>query len=433
MVFIDMVRDYAGWSRDLSRGWLLSPAAWTQVGMLAGAWFVAIACARILRAKPARLIDPGDAVGIIARLRRFVPRVLPLPLPIFAFGFTAIGKQATPSVFGTGTVIAFGKRVFLFLAPRILVKQVITEPFLNFLGRFVLIPIAFLYALGLIEPVSLFLTETMVGVGNTSFSAMAIARGLIAGAILFWLGMWRTQKSASCPGHQQMRPAIRQLTIKAAAFFIVAIALIVPMNVMGINLSSPAVIGGAVGVGLGFGLRKIASNFISGVIALVEGQATVDNDIGLDGGEAGRLLRMMARATILETCDGRRIFVPKEDFITTRAINYPDAGAANRHEAKFSARSDTDINRVPDIVAAAVATHPDVLSVPEGPDVALCGSGDSGIGSVVEIRVNGVDDGLYKYTSDVLSLVWNALRDNGIKIPYPQRVIQFKGALPEGM
>ncbi len=227
-----------------------------------------------------------------------------------------------------------------------------------------------------------------------------------------------------------MRPAIRQLATKATEFTIFAVAFLILMNVMGISLSSLALIGGAVGVGLGFGLQKIASNFISGVILMVEGQATVGDYVELDGGEAGTIIKMTARATILETYDGRWIVVPNEDFITTRVVNYSDSGSANRLEVDFSVSYDTDINKIPAIIEAAVSTHPGVLQEPEGPDCELRGFGDSGIDFCVEFWVNGIDDGKNKYSSDVLFLVWNALKENDIEIPYPHRVIEIKGQMP---
>jgi len=183
-------------------------------------------------------------------------------------------------------------------------------------------------------------------------------------------------------------------------------------------------------VGLGFGLQKIASNFISGVILLLEGQATVGDYVELDGGEAGTIIKMLARATILESYDGRWIVVPNEDFITTRVVNYSDSGSANRYEAPFSVSYDTDINKVPAIVEAAVAKHKDILKKPYPADCELRGFGDSGIDFAVEFWVNGIDDGDNKYTSDVLFLIWNALKENGIEIPYPHRLIEIKGGMP---
>ena len=139
---------------------------------------------------------------------------------------------------------------------------------------------------------------------------------------------------------------------------------------------------------------------------------------------------MLSRATILETFDGKWIVVPNEDFITTRITNWSDAGSGNRYEVDFSVSYDTDINKVPAIIEAAVAKHPDVLLEPEKPDCELRGFGDSGIDFAVEFWCEGIDDGKNKYTSDVLFLVWNALKDNGIEIPYPHRVVEFKGKFP---
>ncbi|MDP5361965.1 MAG: mechanosensitive ion channel, partial [Paracoccaceae bacterium] len=334
------------------------------------------------------------------------------------------------AIFDSGAVIAFGKRVFLFLAARALAKHIVTDPFLRVLARFVLVPVAALYAVGFLDEVTTALDQAVVSLGNISFSALSIVRGVIAGSILFWFGQWSNSQSSAYIEQQPMRPAIRQLAIKSSEFAIFAVAFLLLMNIMGISLSSLAIIGGAIGVGLGFGLQKIASNFISGVILMVEGQATVGDYVELDGGEAGTIIKMTARATILETFDGRWIVVPNEDFITTRVTNYSDSGSANRLEVAFSVSYDTDINKVPAIIEAAVAKHPEVLTEPEGPDCELRGFGDSGIDFCVEFWVNGIDDGKNKYSSDVLFLVWNALKDNGIEIPYPHRVIEMKGPMP---
>ena len=417
---------------DLAMGWLLSPAAWVQFALLVGAYFVAVIVTRFVTPRLARLLTPSEEnLSILAKAMRFVLMFLPLLLPLFAYGFTAMGEQVTRAAFGSGAVIAFGKRVFLFLALRAFARDILTDPFLNLLGKYVVIPVGALYALGVLDPVLVGLAETQVNIGNISFSLLAIVRGVIAGSLLFWLGQWSNTQSVAYIEKQPMRPSIRQLLTKVAEFSIFGLAFLLLMNIMGIDLGTLAVLGGAIGVGLGFGLQKIASNFISGVILLVEGQATVGDYVELDGGEAGTIIKMTARATFLETYDGRWIVVPNEDFITTRVVNYSDSGSANRLEAEFSVSYDTDINLVPAIIEAAVAKHPGVLDAPEKPDCELRGFGDSGIDFVVEFWVNGIDDGKNKYTSDVLFLIWNALRDNGIEIPYPHRVVEIKGALPQ--
>lgn len=416
---------------DIALGWLVSPAAWSQFALLVVAYLLALVVARKLRGPLTRLLTPPeDLDNPLAKARRFVLIFVPLLLPLMAYVFTGIGESVTRSVFGSGAVIAFGKRVFLFLAVRILVREVINDPMMKLLGRYILIPVAALYALGLLEPAMAKLDETIVPLGNLSFSLLFALRFIVVGGAIFWLGRWSNDQSAQFLKKQDdMRPAMRELTAKAIEIGIFGVAFLLVMNIMGINLTSLAVLGGAIGVGLGFGLQKIASNFISGLILLLEGQATVGDYVELDGGEAGTIVKMGARAAILETFDGRWIVVPNEDFITTRVVNFSDSGSANRYEAPFSVSYDTDINRVPDIIEAAVAKHPRVLSEPFPPDCELRGFGDSGVDFAVEFWVEGIDDGANKFSSDVLFLIWNALKEHDIEIPYPRRVVEVSGSI----
>ena len=415
-----------GW--DVAKGWLLSPAAWSQFGLLVLSFVAAWLVARQVRPILTRVLTPpSESRSLLSVLRRFVLLFVPLLLPLLAYLFTAVGEGITRTLFGSGEVIAFGKRVFLLLAARVLVRELISDPFLKLLGRFVLLPVMVVYALGLLDPLIALLNASSVNLGNISFSVMALIRGVIAGSLLFWLGRWsNTQTGAYIQTQKQMRPATRQLAEKAAEVAIFGLAFLLLMNIMGIPLTSLAVLGGAIGVGLGFGLQKIASNYISGIILLLEGQATVGDYVELDNGEAGTIIKTTARAMILETFDGRWIVVPNEDFITTRIINYSDAGSANRLTVDFSVSYDTDINRVPALVSEAVAKHPGVLKKPEPPDVELAGFGESGIDFAVEFWVNGIDDGKNKYSSEVRFIIWNTLKEAGIEIPYPHRVIEMR-------
>ncbi|WP_417524381.1 mechanosensitive ion channel family protein [Marinovum sp.] len=415
-----------GW--DLAKGWLLSPEAWSQFGLLLLAWFIAKLVNRKLQPVLTRWLTPPEGhLGLLSKARHFLRQFLPLLLPVLAYAFTGAGEAVVRSIFDSGAVIALGKRLFLFLAVRILVRDIITDPLFKMLGKFVLVPVAGLYVLGVLDLVQLRLAETIVPLGNLSFSVLSLIQFIIVGGIIFWMGRWsKDQSAALIHKNEDMRPATRQLAEKAAEIAIFGVAFLVFMNIMGIDLSTLAVLTGALGVGIGFGLQKIASNFISGVILLLEGQATVGDYVELDGGEAGTIIKMTARAAILESFDGRWIVVPNEDFIVTRVVNYSDQGSANRFEAPFSVSYDTDINRVPAIIEAAVSTHPRVLDAPYPPDCELRGFGESGVDFAVEFWVNGLDDGPNKFTSDVLFLIWNALKDNGIEIPYPHRVVELK-------
>lgn len=432
----EIVVKIMGWLQqagDIAMGWLLSPAAWSQFAMLIVAYLLARILAAKLQPRLHRLIAPAEGKGgTVALVRRYLLLFLPLLMPLLAYALTAAGEEVTRSIFGSGEVVAFGKRVFLFIAATIFVRQVLADPFLRLLGRFVLIPVAALYAVGLLDDISLRLEETVVAVGNIQFSVMALIRGLIAGSLLFWLGTWSNRQSADYIKKQDvLRPATRELAVKAAEIVIFGAAFLLLMSIMGIDLTAVAVLGGALGVGVGLGLQQIAANFVSGIILLVEGQTTVGDYVELDGGEAGTIVKMTARACVLETFDGKWIVVPNDHFITTRVVNYSDQGSANRYEVPFSVSYDTDLNRVPEIIETAVASLPFILKQPDGPDCELRGFGESGIDFAVEYWVNGIDDGRNKYASKVLLVIWNALKDAGIEIPYPHRVVQIKGGLPK--
>ena len=427
----DFAATLTGWAHEaaeIALGWLSSPAAWSQFGLLAVAYLVARLAAARVTPIVIRLLDPAAKAGPFANTRRFALRFVPLMLPLVAYGLTALGEEVTRATFGSGEVIAFGKRVFIFLAARIFVREVLTDSFLRLLGKYVLIPVAALYVLGVLDDITQRLDETVIALGNIQFSVLALIRGGIAAAVLFWLGSWSNRQSASyIKAQDELRPATRELAVKAVEVMIFGAAFLLLMSIMGIDLTAVAVLGGALGVGIGLGLQQIAANFVSGIILLIEGQTTVGDYVELDGGERGTIVKMTARACILETFDGRWIVVPNDHFITTRVVNYSDQGSANRYEAPFSVSYDTDINRVPEIIETAVAALPFVLQDPDGPDCELRGFGESSVDFAVEYWVAGIDDGKNKYASQVNFAIWNALKAAGIEMPYPHRVIEMKG------
>jgi len=427
---VERLQDWLQQASDTALGWLSSPAALSQFALLILAYFAArLLAARIAPVLERTLTPKPEALHLIARLRRFALLFLPLLLPLLAYALTAVGEGLTRATFGSGEVIAFGKRVFLLLAAFEFVRKVLPSGFLKLMGRYILLPVAALYAVGLLDEVTDYLNSAQVNLGNIQFTALALIRGLIAGSLLFWLGSWSNRQSTGYLKSQpDLRPATRELAIKASEVAIFGAAFLLLMSIMGIDLTAVAVLGGALGVGIGLGLQQIAANFVSGIILLLEGQTTVGDYVELDGGEKGTIVKMTARACILETFDGKWIVVPNEHFITTRVVNYSDQGSANRYEALFSVSYETDINIVPDLIEHAVSKLPFVLTEPDGPDCELRGFGESSVDFAVEYWVSGIDDGKNKYGSPVLFAIWNALKEAGIGMPYPHRVVELRNA-----
>ena len=186
---LDQVLGYVETIYQIAVTWLLSPAAWSQFVILLVAYILAVITTRRFNPIIAALIAPAEeADNPIATARRFVLQFMPLILPLLAYALTGIGESVTRSVFGSGAVIAFGKRVFLFLAIRTFAKDMLSDPLLKLLGKFVLMPVGALYALGLIDFVSITLQETVVPLGNMSFSLFWILQFAVVASVIFWLG-----------------------------------------------------------------------------------------------------------------------------------------------------------------------------------------------------------------------------------------------------
>ena len=201
---------------------------------------------------------------------------------------------------------------------------------------------------------------------------------------------------------------------------------------MGIDLTALAVFGGALGVGLGFGLQQIASNFISGIIILLDRTISIGDFIELEDGRSGTLRELTMRSATLETFDGKDIMVPNERFITTAFTNWTHNNKKQRYSLHFQVAYDTDLEPMFEIVREVCASHPKVLSgqaVPfeERPDAEIEGFGDSGIDILVEFWMEGIDDGVNRVGGDLNLMIWMALKQHGIQIPFPQREITVLG------
>ena len=216
-------------------------------------------------------------------------------------------------------------------------------------------------------------------------------------------------------------------------FFIVFLLL----QVMGINLTALAVFGGALGVGLGIGLQSIASNFISGIIILLDRSVSLGDYIELEDGRTGHVTRLNMRSTTLETYDGKDIVVPNEKFITTSFVNWTHKNKKQRYRVDFSVAYKTNVRELVELIKAAVAEHPKVLSgealpIEERPDCEIDSFGDNGINMFVEFWMEGIDDGTNRVGGDLLLTILETLQQNGIEIPFPQREVKILNEqLPE--
>ncbi len=337
----------------------------------------------------------------------------------------AESQQYSVWLMNTALVVA----VLLFFNSIVVVF--VTSSFMSPLFRWIGLPILSLHLFGYLPTIIKTLENIALSIGNFEVSAYGLVRVLIFGGLLFWLGrasnvfgqdIIRKQKTLDA----RTREVFSKL-YEVGLFCIIAILL---LNVMGISLTTLAVFGGAVGVGLGLGLQSIASNFISGIIILLDRSLTVGDFVELDDGSKGFVREFRMRYAVLETYDGKDILVPNEKFISSLLINWTHKDSKQRYRVDFSVPYATDIRSMVELIKIAVAEHPQVISgektlLEDRPDCEIANFGDSGVNMFVEFWMEGVDDGNNRVGGDLMLIIFETLKANGIEIPYPQREVRI--------
>ena len=296
------------------------------------------------------------------------------------------------------------------------------------LMRWVGLPILFLHLVGMLPLITTALASIAISVGNVEISAYGVTRVVLFGGLLFWLG-----RSSNAIGQDIIRNHnsldVSTKEVFAKLFEVALFCILLLLNVMGINLTALAVFGGALGVGLGLGLQSIASNFISGIIILLDKSLTVGDYVELEDGKKGIVREFKMRYAVLETFDGKDVLVPNEKFISSLLINWTHKNQKQRYRIDFSVAYKTDIRAMVEIIKDTVAAHPQVISgedIPfeELPDCEIDSFGDSGVNMFVEFWMEGIDDGKNRVGGDLLLAVFETLREHNIEIPFPQREVR---------
>lgn len=380
------------------------------------------------------LLRQIPATGPLLKMRNRIYQSRNLILPLMLILAFSIAADISQMWIGQSWLIQVCMSWAVIFMLYKLIDRLVHKALFKKLALWIILPIAILQLFGWLDAVIAYLESMSFEVGNINISAYGIIRVLIFGTILFWLG-----RISSNAGQQIIRSqedldvGTREVFAKLfqiALFFIVFILL---LQIMGINLTALAVFGGALGVGLGFGLQSIASNFISGIILLLERSLSVGDYIEMEDGRKGVIRELNMRSTTLETYDGKDIMVPNEQFITTSFTNWTHKNFKQRYDIEFQVSYKTDLHFLFDLLREVVASHPRVISgdnvpIEERPDAEIAGFGESGVDILIEFWMEGIDDGPNRVGADLLLMIWDALKENNIEIPYPQREIKIVNA-----
>lgn len=267
--------------------------------------------------------------------------------------------------------------------------------------------------------------------GSLSFSLYDIIRVCLIGLVVLLIARLINNYGKNLIKRQKrLDVRTKEVLSKVYEVVIFCIVALMLLNILGINLTTLAVFGGAVGVGLGLGLQSIASNFISGIIILLDNSITIDDYIEINPDQKGFVREFRMRYTVLETYDGKDIVVPNETFISSTFINWSHKDPKQRYRVDFSVAYDTDVRAMVELIKDAVGSHPQVINgnkypIEERPDCEIDSFGDSGINMFVEFWILGIDDGKNRVGGDLNLIILETLKNNGIEIPFPQREVKI--------
>lgn len=409
-----------------ARATLDSTDTWVQLGAVVAALLIAwLLSARIA----ASAADPSLLRSLVARGR-------PLVLPALASLLLMVAAAACQTLIDAQWLVRAAVVVSLLWLFESAIRVAHVGRSAAWALHVVGVPILVLHLVGWLSPITGVLASMSVEIGNLSFTAGGVLRVLVFGSLLFWLG-WLSSRAGLSAIRRQERLDLRTREV-AAKFFQIGVAVLVVvlmLQIMGINLTALAVFGGALGVGIGIGLQAIASNFISGIIILFDRSLSVGDYVEIEGGQAGYVRELTLRYTTLEGFDGKTVLVPNETFITKAFTNWTHKDRQQRYRVDFAVAYDTDIRALCQLIRETVARHPQVISgehLPREmrPDCEIASFGDSGVNMFVEFWMEGIDDGPNRVGGDLLLMIFEALRENGIQIPFPQREVRVLGTSP---
>jgi len=289
--------------------------------------------------------------------------------------------------------------------------------------------IAALNIVGLLDVTSAFLDSLSFSFGTMTFSLLGVIKGVIALAILFWLfTLLEKALKKRIDGLGNITPSAKVLLKKFLRIVLIILAVLVAMDAMGIDLTALAVFSGAIGIGLGFGLQKVAANLVSGVILLLDRSVKPGDVIAL-GETYGRIDKLGGRYVSVITRDGAEHLIPNEELITQRVENWSFSDTKLRQRAMIGVDYSTDIELAMKLAEEAALETPRIVKDPV-PRCLLRDFADSSVNIEVRFWVNDAHNGLGNVRSDVLLRIWNKFKENGVAFPYPQRDIHVKGTIP---
>ncbi len=263
-------------------------------------------------------------------------------------------------------------------------------------------------------------------VGKQKFSLLLVLQGALSIVVTILVALWLGRLIESrLMRATTMQVNLRVMFSKLAQILLLLAAFLIALPAVGIDLTVLSVFGGMLGVGIGFGLQKIAANYVSGFIILMDRSVSL-GDLVTIGEHTGTLTQMTARYVVVRSLGGLEAIIPNETIITSTVLNHSFSDRKVRVGLPIQVAYATDLDAARKIMVDAAAAHPRVLQDP-APGALIVAFAESGINLELGVWVADPDRGLGGLRSDLYAAIWRGFKAQGIEIPFPQRQIRVIG------
>lgn len=289
--------------------------------------------------------------------------------------------------------------------------------------------LAALNVLGILKPATVFLDRLGFTVGSVHLTVLSLIKAFIflfiAWRIGRWLGEYIEKRLKKVRALSESTYVLFSKIVKISVYVIVTM---IALSSVGIDLTAFAFFSGALGVGIGFGLQRVVSNFISGIILLTD-KSIKPGDVVQVGDVYGWISSMRGRYASVVTRDGHEYLIPNEDFITQQVVNWSYTDRKIRLNIPIGVSYKSDVHKARALILEATAEVDRVLKYPE-PICLFSAFGNSSVDLDLRFWIDDPKNGIRNVQSDILLKVWDKFHEQGIEIPFPQRDVHIDAHQP---
>lgn len=370
--------------------------------------------------------DRRQADSLSGRIVRTVERIIWLALFLILVNVARIAAESTGL---SHRLLDIASSLALAWVAIRLASSLIANRFWARVAVWLAWTLAAIYVVGLWAPVMEFLDGLGMSFGDTYISVLQLAKGMALFVLLFQVAGTATRiSSEKLTGSSQLSPSVQVLFLKVIKFGLYTVAFLLAVSSVGIDLTSLAVLSGAIGVGIGFGLQKIFSNLVSGVILLMEKSVKPGDTIEV-GGVYGTVIGLNFRFAQVLTRDGKEYLIPNENLITNEVVIWTHQDPNVRLKIPVGVGYDTDLRKAMELMEDAARSVSRVLENP-APVTRLVAFGDNSVDLEIRVWIRDADQGVVNVRSEVLLNIWDVFQEHGVEIPFPQRDVHVKQLPP---